>query len=278
MDIKAYQEKFSMFNNNIKFIKKRTYNKTKNKNKKNDIFKICMNCNMQKDKKSVYIFKNIQYLLKKIQILSRNSKNRINNDFSNMKFDSTKIICKDCFFKIMKSENFEDKIINIFMPLNQKTKENIVINENNHTKEYENIQVNEDKNIYIKEFDSCLASIVQYLKSVTFEVSCFVQSYLNYIKNIHNLTKNNYLELLFQNYCQTKFRLGNLFNFGFDIIYKFKFISNKIILLSNISESNNINNNNVQNIISIFIANNCSILSILYNFVHNFNVCLDIFK
>ena len=258
----------------------------------------CFKCNQAIEFEKFILFRNQSELIK----LTKSFNNLFNNSRERIKLRnglSTKIqnkssffnaICKGCFFDLIIEEKDRDKINSSCFQNKEKCfKNNKIINLTNSefhiNKGKDNINVNDFQELklngekgYIKEYNECLQRLVENLKSSVFEVSCFAQFLKIYLDNLKYFNKKNFssnikMNIFFNTYIQTKYRLENIYLIFKENIFKFKDITKKIIY--NIYESNYYNKNgDLQNLIDTFIYNTNLILFNFSNFINNFNVFL----
>ena len=208
-----------------------------------------------------------------------------------MRFKVYQIICKSCLDKILKDEDCESIIKQLFFcnrkrgrgrgknksKIRKKLKQNNVNNENleeiddkDHT-----FSINNDlkQNSPFNEYENCLSYINQYLIDVFRVVLIFGENYAQFLRNM-----NNKCYSFFQSYIQTKNILQIMHITGKIIASNFKNTSDNIIkhltLIKAIYCTNEESKNRIQaQLNSLFITNN-KILFKLDNFFNNLNVLI----
>lgn len=230
---------------------------------------------------------NANNLYKGINI-NENDVNEPLNEHINNEIQISKIICNKCLINILSNDNYQGNIFDFFFNNDEEIKNNndssIHIKSSNviSSKEEKQNQGQEMKlnninsgifkdlnDVNFNEYEECLKDVVEYLNKALFEVSCFVKFYNIYssIYFVNNRAVHQfYVNIFFQIYIQTKYRLNNLYQNGYKIIIKYQDITNKII--TKLNKKNK----------STFIENTNSILAKISNFLHCFDICLNFLR
>lgn len=247
--------------------------------------KLCRNNNANNLYKGININENdVNEPLKRI--------NEPLNENINNEIQISKIICNNCLIKILPNDNdndnYQGNIFDFFFNNDEDIKNNNdssnhlessnVISskeeKQNHGQEMKLNNINSDifkdlNDVNFNEYEECLKDVVEYLNKALFEVSCFVKFYNIYssIYFVNNRAVHQfYVNIFFQIYIQTKYRLNNLYQNGYKIIIKYQDITNKII--TKLNKKNK----------STFIENTNSILAKISNFLHCFDICLNFLR
>jgi hypothetical protein len=288
-------------NKNINEKEKKEIGRKRNRQKKIDNEEPCFKCKKQylvkkkikyKSKTSfiqdinLYLNNNNNNLSK---VLNNQKNNNLNRDLINVEIQISKIICKDCLLNKLRNDNNKSDIFNFIFNNEEETNDNSSLNLENSNlgmdkleKSNDNREINLNLNItdlddiIINEYEECLRETVEYMNKVLFEVSCFVKFYniyssIDFVNN--SAVYSFYIDIFFQIYIQTKYRLNNLYLNGFKIITKCQNKTNNIITKLNIKNNNNINKKR-----NVFIENTNIILAKLSDFLNYFNICLNFFS
>ena len=254
----------------------------KRKNESSNNIKCCK-CKNEVSINDSIKFKNKEELIKKGIIKMK--------EIKFMRFKEHQIICKSCLDKILKDEDCESIIKQLFFcnrkrgrgrgknksKIRKKLKQNNVNNENIEEIDDKDLtsSINNDlkQNSPFNEYENCLSYINQYLIDVFRVVLIFGENYAQFLRNM-----NNKCYSFFQSYIQTKNILQIMFNTGKIIASNFKNTSDNIIkhltLIKAIYCTNEESKNRIQaQLNSLFITNN-KILFKLDNFFNNLNVLI----
>ena len=257
---------FDTFNGDkkIKGIKRFTGRKRKNENSNN---RKCCKCKNEESINNSIEFKNKEELISKGKGIIKMK------EIKCMNFKEHQIICKSCFNTILKDEDCNSIIKQIFFSNRKKGKNKTKIREKNKQNNInkENLEEIDGKehtssinnglkqNSLFNEYENSLSYINQYLISVFRVVEIFGENYAQFLRNM-----NNKCYSFFQSYIQTKNILQIMFNTGKIITSNFKNTSDNIIKHLTLIKTNYCTNEASKNIIQdqlhYFITTNNQIL------------------